>query len=46
MMNCYVVICNDGYSAWVVGVYTTEEKAKAVCKQNLDYYYEDSILED
>jgi hypothetical protein len=45
-MKVYVVVC-EGYSdSHVVGVYTTEERAKEVSEQNLYFYYEEVVVEE
>jgi hypothetical protein len=45
-MRVFVVVCDDGSVSFVVGVYSTLEKAMEVSSQNDAYYWNESVLED
>ena len=44
-MKVYVVVRVHCVKTYVVGVYPTLERAMAVCSENVDYHYYESVLE-
>jgi len=45
-MKVYVVICANYHESYVIGVYKSYESAKKVSDMNIDYYVDESVLED